>query len=128
MQRCRARLVVSLCVACGSFAALAATASASPSRVLSDCNFHAQLTQRYSAGDLQGALSTMGADQKEYTDCYDVIQRALLADLGRIHPATIHAQDAGGSSFLTTPTIVLIGAVGFAAGAVAFLGVRGRRK
>src|SRR5690348_6793552 len=29
MQRCRARLVVSLCVACGCFAALAATAAKS---------------------------------------------------------------------------------------------------
>jgi hypothetical protein len=126
MKRLCARLVV-LWLIGGCFAAAAASASASPSGVLSDCNYHAQLTQRYSAGDLQGALSTMGADQKEYTDCYDVIQRALLADLGRIHPGTVHAQSAGGSSFLTTPMIVLIGFVGFAAGAVAFLGVRARR-
>ena len=105
---------------------MASAATASPTSVLSDCNDHAQLTQRYSPGDLQGALSTMGADQKEYTDCYDVIQRALLADLGRLHPATTSSQRVGGSSFVTTPVIILIGVVGFVGGAVAFLGVRRR--
>ncbi|HEV7175076.1 MAG TPA: hypothetical protein VGN29_06265 [Solirubrobacteraceae bacterium] len=127
VQRCRAQLVV-LCVAWGCLAVLAATASASSTSVLSDCNVHAQLTQHYSAGDLQDALSTMGADQKEYTDCYDVIQRALLADLGRVHPGAVDAQRGGGSSFLTTPLIILIGVAGFAAGAVTYLGIRARRK
>ena len=70
----------------------------------------------------------MGADQKEYTDCYDVIQRALLADLGRLHPRTAAPQHVGSSSFVTTPVIILIGVVGFVGGAVAFLGVRRREK
>jgi hypothetical protein len=127
VRRCRAQLLV-LCVACGCLAALAATASASPTGVLSDCKDHAQLTQHYSLGDLHEALSTMGADEKEYTDCYDVIQRALLADLGRVHPGTAATQQGGGSTFLTTPLIILIGIAGFAAGAVTYLGVRARRK
>jgi hypothetical protein len=124
---CRARLAV-LCAACACSAALAATASASPTSVLSDCNDHAKLTQQYSAGDLQEALSTMGADQKEYTDCYDVIQRALLADLGRLHPRTVDSQHAGSSSFVTAPVIILIGVAASAAGAVAVLGARRRWK
>ena len=67
----------------------------------------------------------MGADQKEYTDCYDVIQRTLLADIGRLDPRTTDSQH-GSSSFVTTPVIILIGVAGFVAGAVAFLGARSR--
>jgi hypothetical protein len=96
--------------------------------VLTDCNDHAQLTQQYSTGDLQGALSTMGADEKEYTDCYDVIQRALLADVGRLHPGTVNSQQPGSSSFLTTPLIISISVAAAAAAAVAVLGAGRRRK
>jgi hypothetical protein len=70
----------------------------------------------------------MGADQKEYTDCYDVIQRALLADLGHLHPGTTDSQHVGSSSFVTTPVIILIGVAGFIAGALAFLAARRRGK
>jgi hypothetical protein len=107
---------------------LAATAAATPTSVLVDCNAHAQLTHQYSVGDLQEALSTMGADQKEYSDCYDVIQRALLGDVGRLHPGAVDSQHAGTSSFLTTPLIVLIGVAGFGVGAMTFFGARRRQK
>ena len=70
----------------------------------------------------------MGADQKEYTDCYDVTQRALLADLGRLHPGTAASQHVGSSGYVTTPVIILIGVVGFVGGAVAFLSARRREK
>ena len=70
----------------------------------------------------------MGANQKEYTDCYDVIQRALLADVGRLHAATVSAPDTGSSSFLPTPMIGLIGVAGFAFGAIAFLAARRRQR
>jgi hypothetical protein len=122
----RAQLAM-LCAACACSAAVAAAASASSASVLSDCNEHAQLTQQYSAGDLQEALSTMGADQK-HTDCYDVIQRALLADVGRLHPGTVNSQQSGSSSFLTAPVIISIGVAASAGAAVALLGARRRRK
>jgi hypothetical protein len=109
-------------------AAIPATAFANQTGVLSDCNAHAQLTQQYPVGQLQDALATMGANQKEYTDCYDVIQRALLADVGRLHAGTVHAQPAGSSSFPNTPLIILIGVAGFAAGALIYLGYRRRRE
>jgi hypothetical protein len=70
----------------------------------------------------------MGADQKEYTDCYDVIQRALLADVGRLRPGTVGSQPAGASSFLPTPLIIVIGVAGFAAGALTYFGARRRQK
>jgi hypothetical protein len=107
---------------------MSATAFAAQTGALADCNVHAQLTQHYSVGQLQDALANMGADQKEYTDCYDVIQRALLGDVGRLHPGRIDSQHTDSSSFVTPPLLALIGGVGFAAGAVTFLGARRRRK
>jgi hypothetical protein len=53
-------------------------ALASSSQVISDCNSNGHLTSSYSRSDLQGALNGMGADTKEYTNCSDVIRRALL--------------------------------------------------
>jgi hypothetical protein len=60
-------------------AAGAPSALASPGQVVSDCNSNGYLTGHYSRADLQSALSGMGADVKEYTNCYDVIRRALAA-------------------------------------------------
>ena len=70
-------------------------------------------------GQLRTALSTMPADVKEYTDCYDVIQRALLAQIGSSHQSGGGGQGSGGS-FLPTPLIVVlvvlvVGTAGFAA-------------
>jgi hypothetical protein len=104
------------------------TALAADTGALADCNVHAQLTQHYSVGQLQDALANMGADQKEYTDCYDVIQRALLGDVGRLHPGRIDSPRADSSSFVTPPLLALIGLAGFVAGAATFVGARRRRK
>jgi hypothetical protein len=57
-------------------------ALASSSQVISDCNTNGHLTSSYSRGDLQSALNGMGADTKEYTNCSDVIRRALLTSAG----------------------------------------------
>jgi hypothetical protein len=57
----------------------AGQAVASSAQVISDCNSNGHLTGHYSRKDLQGALNGMGADVKEYTNCYDVIRRALAA-------------------------------------------------
>lgn len=57
----------------------AAPAAASSAQVIADCNSNGHLTGHYSRADLSGALNGMGADVKEYTNCYDVIRRALAA-------------------------------------------------
>jgi hypothetical protein len=84
---------------------------------VADCNAHAQLTHQYSVAQLRSALATMPADIKEYTNCGDVIQRALLAELGRLRGHGGSGQ--GGGSFLPTPLIVVLallvlGGAGFA--------------
>jgi hypothetical protein len=78
----------------------AAPAVASSSQVLADCNSNGHLTGTYSRGDLQGALNGMGADTREYTNCYDVVRRALLssAAAGGAHTGGGSASGGGGGN------------------------------
>ena len=123
----RDRLASLLAVLAFGAGALAPTALASSGTggALADCNAHAQLTQTYPAGQLQSALRTMPADQKEYTDCYDVIQRALLADIGGIKADGSGSGD-GGSSFLPTPLLIVLGVLVAGAGVFAVIAYRRR--
>lgn len=103
----------------------AAPASASLSAAVADCNTNTRLTQTYTAGELRSALNTMPADIKEYTDCYDVIQRALLADIGGIKAGDA-GNGGGGSSFLPTPLLIVLGVL--VVGAGAFLVIARRQR
>jgi hypothetical protein len=87
--------------------AAASPAAARQTAVVGDCVAHGQLTQTYSEGQLKTGLSTMSATVKEYTDCYDVIQRALLNQIGGVKPKNAAAAGSGGS-FLPTPVIVVL--------------------
>jgi hypothetical protein len=108
----------------GALAAPAAGASLSP--VVADCNAHGRLTRTYTLAELQLALSTLPADVKEYTNCSDVISRALLAQ-------TANHSDGGGSgggsggSFLPTPVIVVLVVLVLAGATFAAVAVRRRR-
>src|SRR5689334_797572 len=102
----------------------AAPASAALSGAVADCNTHTRLTQTYTAAQLRTALNTMPADVKEYTDCYDVIQRALLADIGGIKADS--SGGGGGSSFLPTPLLIVLGVLVVAAGVFAVIAYRRR--
>jgi hypothetical protein len=84
---------------------------------VADCNAHARLTSHYTAAQLRSSLNSMPADIKEYTNCYDVIQKALLAQIGSIG-GNGGDSGGGGSSFLPTPLLIVlgilvVGAIGF---------------
>jgi hypothetical protein len=104
----------------------AAPASARLSKAVADCNSHTRLTQTYTEGQLRTALNTMPADVKEYTNCYDVIQRALLADIGGIKADSSGGGGGGGSSFLPTPLLIVLGVLVVAAGVFAVIARRRR--
>ena len=87
------RLILLTLLALAAVGAGAAPALAAPNAVLSDCNTNGALTHHYSRADLQAALNVMPADVKEYTNCYDVISRALLASAG----GTSHGRGASGT-------------------------------
>src|SRR5438067_11391697 len=102
-------LITVLCafvaVSQGVFSAPAAAAGPSPA--VADCNAHARLTSHYTIAALRSALETMPVEIKEYTNCGDVIQRALLAELGALHGRS--GSGGGGGSFVPTWLIVVLG-------------------
>lgn len=80
----------------------AGAAAANPT---ADCNANSRLTQHYTPAQLRQALATMPADTKEYTDCYDVIQRTLLSELGQLKGS---GSGGSGGSFLPTPVLIVL--------------------
>jgi hypothetical protein len=105
----------------------AATASAAVNPVIADCNAHGKLTRTYSLSQLQVAITTMPADVKEYTDCYDVINRALLAQTGHANSGSGGSGSGSGGSFLPTPVIVILVVLLLAAATFGALAIRRRR-
>jgi hypothetical protein len=126
MRRTLTLIGLAAAVALSAIATLAAPASAAQSPPVSDCNAHGRLTRTYTAKQLQTALSTMPADIKEYTDCYDVIQRALVADVGGHHVNGSKDSTSSGGSFLPTPVIVVIVVLALAAATFGGLALRRR--
>lgn len=111
----------------GALAVAPASASASQSDVVNDCNSHGRLTQPYTVAQLSRALSTMGADVKEYTNCYDVIDGALLTQSGGARGTGAAASGAASSgSFLSTPLIVVLVALGLAGATLGAVAARRR--
>jgi hypothetical protein len=109
----------------GATPAAAATAAGNP--IINDCEANGQLTHTYTLSQLQHALAGMPASVKQYTNCYDVIQKALIQarKTGTAGPAT---QSSSGGSFLPTPVLVVlivlvVGAVGL--GVLALIRRRG---
>jgi hypothetical protein len=117
-------LLVLLGALTGAAAAQPAFAALSPA--IADCNSHGQLTQHYSVAQLHTALSTMPTDVQEYTDCYNVIQNQLEAQVAgqKVDPAS--ASGSGGSSFLSTP--LLIALIVVLVGGGAFAGIALQRR
>jgi hypothetical protein len=99
---------------------------AADSPVVSDCSAHSKLTHQYSLQQLQGALTTMPPDIREYTNCVDVIQRQLHIELGAVHPGAAGASKGSGGSFLPTPVIVVLAVL--VVGAAGFAGLAVRRR
>jgi hypothetical protein len=118
-----ARFVV---LAAGGLTLAAAPALAASSPVTADCNAHGQLTKQYSVAELRTALATMPADVQEYTDCYDVIQRQLLAQVSGHRTADASGSSSGGSSFLPTPLLIVLIVVVLGGGAVAGVALQRR--
>ncbi len=112
---------------------LAAALSAAPgavaspgSQAITDCNTHGRLTRHYTVSQLHDALSRMPAVVKEYTDCYDVVQRALLADVAGSHPTDSGGSGGSGGSFLPTWLIVVLVLLGLAAATLGAVALRRR--
>jgi hypothetical protein len=119
--------VTSILATAGILAGAPAAAAAGVSAPQADCSKNGKLTRHYSTAELQQAQNTMPSDTQEYTDCAQVIQDQLLAQLGKSKAKEGPAAGSAGS-FLPAPVIVAIAVLALAAialGAVALL--RGKR-
>ena len=126
------RLVTSLTIVCALLAlapvAVGASSNGGAQAAIADCNDHQALTQHYSAATLREALAIMPAAVREYSNCYDVIEKALLAEVGT--PSGSESATTGsssGGSVLPTWLIIVIVILALAALTFGALAIRRRR-
>ena len=112
-------LLALLCVA-------PATAAAPAANPVADCNAHTSLTRHYTAAQLQHGLATMPADVREYTNCYDVLNRALTAQLAAAHGGSGGGGGEGGGSILPAPVLAVLAALVVAAAGLGVVALRRR--
>ncbi len=127
------RLVTSLLVACALSVAAPAIAGAQSgggtgADAITDCNNHGTLTAHYSSDALRNALANMPADVREYTDCYDVIEKQLFAQLGTSSTGGSGGSgSSSGGSVLPTWLVIVIVVLALAALTFGALAIRRRR-
>jgi hypothetical protein len=120
------RVSKTLLVATATVLLWAAPSFAAQSPAVADCNTHGQLTQQYSLQQLRGALVNMPPPVKEYTNCYDVIQRQLLSQLSSSQTGGSGSSKGSGGSFLPVPVIIVLAALLAVAAGYTTLAVRRR--
>lgn len=124
-RRATTVLVLVCALAMGAPMVAAAASSGTAAQAISDCNDHSTLTQHYSPSVLRQALAQMPVDVKEYTDCYDVIERQLFKELGKSSPTGSATGSSSGSSF---PTWLIVVIVVLALAALTFAAMAIRRR
>jgi hypothetical protein len=104
----------------------AAATSGTPTQAVTDCDDHGTLTTYYSPTVLKAALNQMPVDVKEYTDCYDVIERQLFKELGRSSTGAATPTSSSSSSFLPTWLVIVIVILALAAITFGAMAIRRR--
>src|SRR6059058_4995459 len=93
-------LAALLCAAALGAVVPTGSARAASNPVITDCVAHGALTRTYTISQLHQALGAMTAETREYTNCQDVINRALAGVVsGKGSGGT---GGSGSSSFLPT--------------------------
>ena len=120
-------LALGCALSVGAPALAPAALSGTPAQAITDCNDHGRLTQSYSAQALRQALAQMPADVREYTNCFDVIERQLFKQLGQKSSGSAGTgSTSSGSSFLPTWLIIVIVVLALAAVTFGALALRRR--
>src|SRR5947209_17616155 len=115
-------------VALGAPAAAGAASGGTAPAAISDCNDHGKLTTHYSPATLRAALAQMPVDVREYTDCYDVIERQLFKELGQSGNAAGATGTPASSSSSSVPAWLIVLIVRLALAAVTFGALAVRRR
>ncbi len=100
------RLAILTAVGLACLLSVTPAVAAGLSPPVADCYAHGgQLTKSYTAAELRNGLATMPADIREYSPCYDTLQRALL---NLVHGLNGGGSSGGGGSFLPVWLIILL--------------------
>jgi hypothetical protein len=122
----RIQVVLCLLAALPVIVCAAPAARAAGNPAAADCVAHGRLTQHYTVAALQNAIATMSSEVKQYTDCYDVLYRQLLAQAsGTVAP--VSGSGSSGGSFLPTPVLIVLILLVLAAGGLGIVALRRRR-
>ncbi len=109
--------------AAGWTATVALGANSVGNPVLQDCNANGAITHNFTLQQLRHALAIMPASYKEYGNCPDAINAAIV----RVRNGKTSAPGTGsGGSFLPTPVIVILVVLILAAVTFGALAVRRR--
>ncbi len=100
-----------------------ASAGAAALTPVADCSANGRLTQSYTAPQLRHGLATMPADVREYSGCYDILQRALYQKIGKLSGG---GSSGGGGSFLPIWLIVVLAVLVIGGAAVGVAALRNR--
>jgi hypothetical protein len=121
-------LALGCALSVGAPALAVAASNGTAAQAITECNDQGRLTQTYTPQVLRQALSQMPADVREYTNCFDVIERQLFKQIGKSGSvATGTATSSSGDSFLPTWLIVVIVVLALAALTFGALALRRRR-
>jgi hypothetical protein len=119
----RKRLAILAAVCLTALAPAMPAVAAGLAPPVADCYAHGgQLTKTYTAAQLKNGLSTMPADIREYSPCYDTLQRALL---NLIHGLN-GGGTGGGGSFLPVWLIVVLALLVLGGAGLGIVAVRNR--
>ena len=94
--------------------------------MIADCIANQQVTGNYTLAQLRHALNTLSPTTKEYTNCYDAINRAIAAKVGT--NGGNGSSNSSGGSFLPTPLIIVLVVLVLAAGGYGVLAWRRREQ
>jgi hypothetical protein len=123
-------LLAAVCALAASLYGPGAALAATPQNpVLADCGAHpGGLVGNYTVQQLRHALQIMPPETREYTSCPDVVNRALLAALGKPTSGGSSSGGGGSGSFLPTPVIVVLVVLALAAITFGALAIRRRQQ
>lgn len=122
------RVTVALACALGALSGVAVPSPAAAAGLappVADCSLHGRLTRHYSVSALRKAIATMPADVAEYSNCPEVLNRALLAHLQSLKGG---GPSGGGGSFLPTWVIAILVVLLLTGGGTGALALRNRRR
>jgi hypothetical protein len=97
---------LALALALGVIAA--APAGARGSVVIQQCNNQGRLTSNFSVSQLRQALQSLPPDLSQYSDCADIIRRALDARLASTRAGVRRTSSSGGSFLPVWATVVVV--------------------